>query len=75
MTPNIDQSPLPENLSLPSNVLSTIWSTIRKTKLVRNARTKGLQAATGLGMLIEQAALAFELWTGHNPRENLCAPP
>ncbi|MEK6752329.1 MAG: shikimate dehydrogenase [Chloroflexota bacterium] len=72
MTPNIDQSPLPENLSLPSNVF--IYDLVynpRKTKLVRNARAQGLQAATGLGMLIEQAALAFELWTGHNPSREL----
>ena len=25
---------------------------------------EGLRAATGLGMLVEQGALAFELWTG-----------
>ena len=36
----------------------------RETKLVRDARAQGLQATTGLGMLIEQAALGFELWTG-----------
>jgi shikimate dehydrogenase len=68
MTPNADQSPLPENLSLPSNafVYDLIYNP-RETKLVRRARSQGLQAATGLGMLIEQAALAFQLWTGHNP--------
>jgi shikimate dehydrogenase len=31
---------------------------------VREARSQGLNATTGLGMLIEQAALGFELWTG-----------
>ena len=36
-----------------------------ETLLIRRARAAGLQAANGLGMLIEQAALAFELWTGH----------
>ena len=39
----------------------------RETKLVRDARAQGLHATTGLGMLIEQAALGFELWTGHKP--------
>jgi shikimate dehydrogenase len=39
----------------------------RETKLVKTARAQGLSATTGLGMLIEQAALAFELWTGHTP--------
>ena len=68
MAPNVNESPLPENLSLPSNVL--IYDMVynpRETKLVRDARAQGLQATTGLGMLIEQAALSFEIWTGHNP--------
>ena len=68
MTPNIDQSPLPENLSLPSNafVYDLVYNP-RETKLVKDARAQGLKAANGLGMLIEQAALAFEIWTGHHP--------
>lgn len=68
MTPNTDQSPLSENLSLPSNVF--VYDLVynpRETKLVRDARAQGLSATTGLGMLIEQAALSFELWTGCRP--------
>ena len=65
MTPNIESSPLPENLSLPSNafVYDLVYNP-SETKLIRDARAKGLSASTGLGMLIEQAALAFETWTG-----------
>jgi shikimate dehydrogenase len=37
-----------------------------ETVLMKRARAAGLQASNGLGMLIEQAALAFELWTDHN---------
>jgi len=73
MPPNIEASPLPENLSLPSNafIYDLVYNP-RETKLVREARQQGLHAATGLGMLIEQAALSFEIWTGHNPsRETL----
>jgi len=68
MTPNIDQSPLPENISLPKDtrIYDLVYNP-HDTKLVKDARAKGLNATTGLGMLIEQAALAFELWTGHNP--------
>ena len=71
MTPNIDQSPLPENLSLPQHI--AIYDLVynpRETKLVRDARAKGLHATTGLGMLIEQAVLAFQLWTGQVPPRN-----
>jgi len=65
MSPNIDQSPLPEKLSLPQNafVYDLVYNP-RETKLVRNALAQGLDATTGLGMLIEQAVLGFELWTG-----------
>ena len=68
MTPNIDISPLPENTVLSKNtfVYDLVYNP-RETKLVRDARAQGLNASTGLGMLIEQAALAFEKWTGHNP--------
>ena len=31
---------------------------------MRQARSAGLCARGGLGMLVEQAALAFEIWTG-----------
>jgi shikimate dehydrogenase len=68
MTPNIDQSPLPDELLLPPKtfVYDLVYNP-RETKLFKIARAQGLSAITGLGMLIEQAALAFELWTGHSP--------
>ena len=68
MTPNIEISPLPENLSLPQHV--AVYDLVynpRETKLVRDARKQGYAAITGLGMLLEQAALAFEIWTGKAP--------
>lgn len=67
MTPNIDQSPWPENLPLPHAAIYDLVYNPRETKFVQDARRQGLQATTGLGMLIEQAALSFEIWTGHNP--------
>jgi shikimate dehydrogenase len=72
MTPNIEQSPWPENLPFPNATIYDLVYNPRETKLVRDARAQGLSATTGLGMLIEQAALAFELWTGHTtPRDIL----
>lgn len=72
MFPRVERSPLPENLSLPSTLL--VYDLVynpRETAFVRAARAQGLFAATGLGMLIEQAALAFEIWTGCNPPRDI----
>lgn len=72
MTPNIDQSPLSENISLsPHTKIYDLVYNPRETKLVRDTRAQGLQATTGLGMLIEQAALGFELWTGIKPPKDI----
>lgn len=36
----------------------------RETELVANAKKRGAKAVNGLGMLVNQAALAFNIWTG-----------
>ena len=71
MTPNIDQSPWPEDLPFPNAVIYDLVYNPRVTKLVKEARAHGLSATTGQDMLVEQAALAFEIWTGHNPPRNI----
>ncbi len=38
-----------------------------ETKLLKEARKKGLKALGGLGMLVHQGALAFAIWTGKKP--------
>ena len=68
MAPNIDHSPWPENLTFPPH--AAIYDLVynpRETKFVREACAQGLSATTGLGMLIEQAALSFEIWTALTP--------
>jgi len=67
MAPNTDQSPWPAGLAFPDAVIYDLVYNPRETKLVKDACAQGLRARTGLGMLVEQAALAFELWTGCNP--------
>lgn len=63
MSPNIAASPYPQ-IPFPAN--AAIYDLVynpRETKLAQDAQAAGLPAITGLGMLIEQAALSFEIWT------------
>ncbi|MDX1437681.1 MAG: hypothetical protein R3335_12765, partial [Anaerolineales bacterium] len=68
MHPNVEQTPWPEGVDFPSSaaVYDMVYNPL-ETQLVRDARAAGLQARTGIGMLVEQAALAFEAWTGLSP--------
>ncbi len=66
MAPDQNGCPWPEDLALPPG--SAIYDLIynpRETRLLQRAHAAGLTAASGLGMLVEQAALSFECWTGH----------
>ena len=65
MAPHLTESPWPLELAFPEDafVYDLVYNPA-ETKLVQLARAAGLRATTGLGMLIEQAILAFELWTG-----------
>jgi len=71
MHPLVDACPWPGEIPLPKNaaVYDLVYNP-RETLLVKQARSARLPAANGLGMLVEQAALAFERWTGQNaPRD------
>ncbi len=65
MAPNVDVSPWPTAVAFPARaaVYDLVYNP-RETALVRAARARGLPASGGMGMLIEQAALSFERWTG-----------
>jgi shikimate dehydrogenase len=65
MYPKITDSPWPDGVPLPNN--SAVYDLVYnppETALLRAARTAGLPTANGLGMLFEQAVVAFETWTG-----------
>ncbi len=68
MAPDIHDSPWPAELPFPQTaVVYDVVYNPRETQLVRQARAEGLSAVTGLGMLVEQAARSFEIWTGRTP--------
>ena len=65
MSPKVDCSPWPEEVPFPPNaVVYDVVYNPRETRLVMDARRAGLQAVSGLGMLLRQAGLAFTCWTG-----------
>ena len=58
-------SPVPTNLNLPPQVLvADIIYQPFETPFLKWARSQGNPAVNGLGMLLYQAAEAFQLWTG-----------
>lgn len=50
----------------PNLVVSDLIYNPSETKLLKEARAKGCKSLNGLGMLLGQAAIAFELWTGQS---------
>jgi shikimate dehydrogenase len=68
MFPHVTESPWPSSIPFPAKafIYDLVYNPT-ETLLVRQAKEAGLNAVNGLGMLIEQAALSFEIWTGHSP--------
>ena len=65
MLPDIASCSWPEELPFPEGWL--VYDLVYKppeTTFLQRARVAGLPAVNGLGMLVEQAALALECWTG-----------
>ena len=74
MTPNVDSSVWPEQLPFPQNsfVYDLVYNPT-ETKIMRQAKENRCGASNGLGMLVHQGAIAFELWTGYKPNVQLMA--
>jgi len=62
-----DTDPPPLNTSLLSEPMTVCDLIYRDTALLRAASEKGCRTLNGLGMLLHQGALAFEIWTGIRP--------
>lgn len=68
MQPAADTCPWPVDLALPPGAV--VYDLVYRpaaTRLVNMAWTRGLPARGGTGMLVEQAILSFQLWSGQRP--------
>lgn len=72
MAPEVNKSPWPEDLPFPPDTLvyDLVYSP-PETRLMSQAHAAGCRAFNGLGMLLRQGALAFELWTGREPDQDI----
>jgi len=68
MYPYIDKTPIPMPVEVKNNLIcyDLIYNPL-KTRLVLDMEKLKVRALGGLGMLINQAALSFEIWTNAKP--------
>ncbi len=68
MHPGIDASPWPPDVPWPqgASLVDLVYNP-PVTRLMQQARAAGAWATGGLGMLVRQGALSFEMWTGEQP--------
>lgn len=64
-----DPPPIDPSLLRPGVLVYDLIYRPRETALLREAKKRGCRVLGGLGMLLYQGALAFELWTGQKPSE------
>ncbi len=50
----------------PDMVVADVIFNPPETRLIRDARSRGCQTLDGLGMLVNQAVIAFKIWTGQD---------
>jgi shikimate dehydrogenase len=68
MWPDIDVQPWPDTIAFPAHW--TVYDLVfnpAQTRLLSQAYAAGATAIGGLGMLVWQGAVAFEMWTGKGP--------
>ena len=75
MSPNPAGCPWPAEYPLPAKaIVYDLVYNPRETTLIKLANSQGLQTIGGIAMLVEQAAIAFECWTGRSaPRDAMYA--
>jgi shikimate dehydrogenase len=68
MWPDVGNSPWPDDLPIPPHAMVydlAYWPS--ETRFLRQAQASGAQTVGGLPLLVYEAALAFEKWTGQTP--------
>ena len=71
MHPNVDATLVPEHLFRPGQVVFDVVYNPLETKLLRQAKAKGLKVIPGVEMFINQAILQFERFAGAGAPEEL----
>ena len=68
MWPHGGESPWPDGVPLPAHliVFDLVYNPM-ETRLLGQARESGARPVGGLGMLVHQGAVAFQMWTGEWP--------
>jgi shikimate dehydrogenase len=68
MWPNVNESVWPDGVAMPAHltVFDLVYNPL-ETRMLLQARQSGASTIDGLGMLIFQGAIAFEMWTGRGP--------
>ena len=75
MSPNLEGCPWPEDVPIsPRPVFYDLVYNPRQTRLLERAAASGAATIGGITMLVEQAAIAFQRWTGQPaPRQVMYA--
>jgi shikimate dehydrogenase len=63
MNPDVNSSPVPANLLTSDLCVMDIVYNPLETQLMKDAKSVGAKAVSGLEMLLYQGAVAFEIWT------------
>lgn len=68
MAPRIEQNPWPSDVPMPvgATAYDLVYNPLA-TRFLKSAKATGARAVDGLGMLVYQGAIAFEMWTGVEP--------
>lgn len=64
MFPHVNEMPVPTDWLHPQLIASDLIYNPLETRLLSEAKAIGARVHSGVGMFINQGALAFELWTG-----------